>query len=180
MKLSFLFLSTVIVVTALTTQAQSAFPGISKAQMTKLSAAKKVTPIALPTWLPAGFKLEEINSKLGRGVKVYERELVIVYSRDVSGGKKQRFSIEAGFDGIGDLMFEPTKTLKTGVGSVILVYQPKDDDGKIVTDYAMTEWFEVGKTAFHYNGWHGEENDPSLAMISLADTEKILRSLKRL
>lgn len=159
------------------------YPGIERSDMEQLIAAKQVMSVALPKWLPAGFKLESIKSRLGRGVAIEDREFVIIYSRKLASGKIQRFALEAGFDGLGDLMYDGAKTLVTPLGKIYLYYEPKDadQDGKKLKNYAMTEWFNVGKTAFHYIGWYGgEEDDPDLAMISLADTEKILRSLTRL
>lgn len=160
------------------------FPGVSKADMTKLQAAKRVTAVALPTWLPAGFKVEKVHSKLGRGVAVYEREFLIVYSRQIADGKKQRFALEAGFDGLGDLMYDGAMAITSGVGKIHLHYEPSDPDtdGQKLKNYVMTEWFNVGKTAFHYIGFYGseEKDDPDMVMIPLADTEKILRSLRRL
>ncbi|MBX3244459.1 MAG: hypothetical protein KF685_08390, partial [Acidobacteria bacterium] len=82
---------------------------------------------------------------------------------------------------LGDLMYEPTKTLRTGVGKIILIYEPKDEEGNIEKEYVMTEWFTVGRTEFHYIGMYDfEEGDSSAKMISIEDTEKILMSLKRL
>jgi len=162
----------------------ASFPGVSKAQMDQLLAAKKVTAIALPTWLPTGFKVEKVHSKLGRGVAIHEREFIVVYSRKLENGKTQRFALEAGFDGLGDLMYDGAKTITSSLGKIHLYYEPKDPDtdGQKLKNYVMTEWFNAGKTAFHYIGFYGseEKDDPDMAMISLADTEKILRSLKRL
>ncbi|MBK9529845.1 MAG: hypothetical protein IPO41_16380 [Acidobacteria bacterium] len=159
------------------------FPGIERSDMEQLIAAKQVMSVALPKWLPAGFKLEGIKSRLGRAVAIEDREFIIIYSRKLTSGKTQRFALEAGFDGLGDLMYDGAKILSTPVGKIHLLYEPKDADqnGKKLKNYVMTEWFNVGKTAFHYIGWYGgEEDDPDLAMISLADTEKILRSLQKL
>ena len=161
--------------------ANAQFPGISPAVKRQLATAKRSTPIALPTWVPAGFKAERVHMVLGAKVPIEDRQLIIVYSRQVANGKLQRFAIEAGFDGLGDLMYESSKRLRTPIGTVYLVYQPKDEDGKKQMDFAMTEWFDVGRTAFHYVGVWGteEEGGDKLTMISLADTERILRSLKR-
>ncbi len=159
------------------------FQGIERSNMEQLIAAKQVMSVALPKWLPTGFMLEKINSRLGRGVAIEDREFVIIYSRKLASGKTQRFALEAGFDGLGDLMYDGAKILSTPVGKIHLLYEPKDADqnGKKLKKYVMTEWFNVRKTAFHYIGWYGgEEDDPGLAMISLADTEKILRSLQKL
>lgn len=158
------------------------FPGVSESDFARLRTAKLSTPLPLPTWVPAGFKVEKINMKLGSKVPIQDRLLVIVYSRKLSSGKMQRFALEAGFDGLGGLPYDLTKVVPSAVGKIDLMYQPLDinDSGKKLLDFAMTEWFRVGRTDFHYDGMYGaEEGDSSIAMISLADTEKILRSLQR-
>ena len=161
--------------------ADAQFPGLSPAIKGQLATAKRSTPIALPTWVPGGFTAKRVHSVLGPKVPIEDRQLIIVYSRTLANGRLQRFAIEAGFDGLGDLMYDSSKRLRTPIGNVYLVYQPKDEDGKKMLDFAMTEWFEVGRTAFHYVGMYGteEEGGDKLAMISLGDTEKILRSLRR-
>ena len=120
---------------------------------------------------------------LGPRVSLEHKQLVIVYSRKLANGKMQRFSLEAGFDGLGGLPYDLTKTLTTPVGQIDLMYEPPDldDSSKKTKNFAMTEWFKVGRTDFHYDGRHGdpEGDDQNLAMISLADTEKILKSLRR-
>ena len=164
------------------------FPGVDTSQMEQLIAAKRVVTIALPTWVPAGFKVEEINARVGRAVALEDREFVIVYSRTLQNGKTQRFALEAGLDGIGGLPYDVTKTLRSPVGAIDLMYEPRDydDDGKPadkIKNYVYTEWFKVGnRTDWHYVGMYGapEEGDPGIAMISLADTERILRSMTRL
>ena len=157
------------------------FPGLSPAVKRQLVIAKRTTPIALPMWVPAGFTAGRVHMVLGPKVPIQDRQLIIVYSRNLPNGRLQRFAFEAGFDGIGDLMYEGGKKLRTPVGDVWLYYQPKDEDGKKLTDFAMTEWFTIGRTAFHYIGAYGteEEGGDRLSMISLADTEKMLRSLRR-
>jgi hypothetical protein len=176
-----IFLTLIVIVAAVATaSAQTNFPGVTPEARKQLKTAKRSLGFALPTWVPAGFTISRVQTKLGRGVKVEEKEFVVVYSRQVANGKMQRFAFEAGFDGLGDLMYESSKRLRTPVGTVYLVYQPKDEDGKKLLDFAMTEWFNVGSTAFHYIGTYGEEEgSKSLSMLSLADTEKILKSLKR-
>ena len=177
---TFLFL-----LTAIPSQAQTIdFPGLSPAQGKQLMTAKRYTPVPLPTWLPAGFTVEKIQMKLGPRVEIQYRELVIIYSRKLPNGKVQRFSLEAGFDGIGGLPYDVTHTLATPVGPVELMYEPADleDRSKKIKNFAITEWFNVGKTPYHYLGRHGdpEDKDPNLVSISLADTQKILKSLRRL
>lgn len=179
-KLSFALALTIVAASAAFAQV-STFPGLNADSKKQLASAKKSTAFALPTWLPKGFAVSQVHSVLGRKVKLEDKQLVIVYSRKLADGGLQRFAFEAGFDGIGDLMYEGGKKLKTPIGSVHLYYQPKDEDGKKLADFAMTEWFDVGSTAFHYIGTYGteEKGGDSLVMLSLADTEKILRSLKR-
>lgn len=158
------------------------FPGVSAAQLKQLQSVKRFTALPLPSWIPTGFKLEKIESKLGPKVPIEEKSLVIVYRKTLPGGKFQRFGFEAGFDGLGDLMYDSTKVIASPLGKIYLVYEPNDPDegGKKRKNFVMTEWFDVGRTAFHYDGMFGEEGDASLTMISMAETEKILRSLKRL
>ena len=126
------------------------FPGVSPKQSQQLKTAKLTTPIVLPTWLPEGFKLSKIEMKLARTVPIYDRFLKVTYERELSGGATQRFALEAGFDGLGGLPYDATKTLKTQIGEIDLMYEPVDEDGKKIKNYAITEWFNVGKTAFHY------------------------------
>ena len=164
------------------------FPGVDTAHMEQMIAAKRVMTIALPTWVPAGFKVEEIKARIGRAVALEDREFVVIYSRTLPNGKTQRFALEAGFDGLGGLPYDVTKTLRSPVGTIDLMYEPKDFDedgkpGKKIDNYVYTEWFKVGnRTDWHYIGMYGapEEGDPGIAMISLADTERILRSMTRL
>ncbi len=165
--------------------AMKKFPGTSTAQMEQMIAAKRVMTIALPMWVPAGFKVENINSRIGRAVPIEDREFVIIYSRMLQEGKTQRFALEAGFDGLGGLPYDVTKTLRSPVGQIDLMYEPKDldDESKTLKNWVYTEWFKVGnRTDWHYIGMYGapEEGDPGIAMISLADTERILKSMTRL
>lgn len=180
-NLTFLFLAFATAISAQTASAANRFPGVSAEQTQRLRTAKKLTPIPLPTWIPAGFKLVKIETHLGSKVALQDRVLIIIYSRKLADGKTQRFSLEAGFDGLGGLPYDVTKVVPSTVGKIDLMYEPRDlDEGGKLKNYVMTEWFNVGKTAFHYNGMYGAtEDDPSIAMITLADTEKILRSLQR-
>lgn len=178
-KLSFIV---VILLAAGSAFGQAKFPGVSAVQAKQLRTIKRSLAFPLPTWVPAGFKMIEIESKLGRKVPVYERVFNVWYVRQLSNGAIQQFGIIAGFDGIGDLMYEPLKDLRTPLGTITMVYEPKDEDngGKRIKNFSMTEWFEVGKTAFRYDGgFEGEVSTSKRRMISIADTEKILRSLRR-
>lgn len=158
------------------------FPGISRADMEQLIAAKAVLAIPLPTWLPSGFALERIQSRIGRRVSLDDREFIIIYSRKLDGGKFQRFALEAGFEGLGGLPYDPTMSFASPVGQIELMYEPEEPGGGAkITNYSMTEWFSPGKIPFHYDGMYGaEEGDTMQVMLTLADTKKILGSLKRL
>lgn len=175
----------VLTLTCVVSAQSVTFPGLSAAQRKQLTTAKRTTPIALPTWVPSGFKVEKVEVELSRRVPIYDRYLNIIYSRKLANGKMQRFAFEAGFDGLGGLPYDLTKTLQTPIGPIDLMYQPRDldDESKKLMNFSMTEWFLVGKTNYHYDGMYGasedeDGNDPKLAMISLADTE-ILKSLRR-
>ena len=164
--------------------AMKRFPTVPEPYMEAMVAAKRVMSIALPTWLPAGFKFEKLQSRIGRAVALEDREFVVIYSR-TQGGKTQRFALEAGFDGLGGLPYDDPKIIQSAVGPIDLYYEPKDLDYEVKTlkNYVYTEWFKVRKrTDWHYIGMYGapEEGDPGIAMISLADTERILKSLQAL
>jgi hypothetical protein len=167
-------------VSALASIASAQFPGLTPAAKRQLATAKRFTPIALPTWIPSGFEAKRVHMVLGPRVKIEDRQLIVVYSRNLPNGRLQRFAFEAGFDGLGDLMYDGGKKLRTPIGNVWLYYQPKDEDGKKQTDFAMTEWFNVGRTAWHYIGAYGtvEEGGENLTLISLSYTEMVLRSLR--
>ncbi len=178
MKRSLSIFAAIFLLAAVAAAQRTTFPGLTPAAKKELDAAKRSLAFPLPTWLPAGFEIAAVESNLGRKVKIEDKVFSVTYRRTLKDDKEQSFSITAGFDGIGDLMYDGARTLRTGVGRVYLLYQPLDEDGKKMPNFAMTEWFSVGKTAFHYNG-NVDSEDESLVMISLADTEKILRSLKR-
>jgi hypothetical protein len=163
-------------------QGEKRFPGVSAAQFQQLRTAKKTTPLPLPTWIPAGFKLEKIEMKLGPRVRIENRVLAIVFSRKLPNGKTQRFALEAGFEGLGDLPYDTTSSVRSPIGPIDIAYEPPDLDGegRKEKNFVMTHWFNVGKTAFHYDGMYkAEPDDKTIAMISLADTRKILQSLTR-
>lgn len=158
------------------------FPGLSPAHLKQLREAKRSVQFPLPTWLPAGFKAEKVEMKLGPRVPIDEKVLTVIYSKKLPNGKVQRFAIEAGFDGLGGLPYDVTNAISSPVGKIDLMYEPKDLDNEAakLKNFAMTEWFRVGRTDFHYDGMYGSrEDDPNNAMLPLADTLKILRSLKR-
>lgn len=165
--------------------AMKKFPTVPAAQMEAMIAAKQAMTIALPTWLPPGFKFEQLKARIGSMVAIEDQEFVVIYSRTLPDGRTQRFALEAGFDGLGGLPYDVTKTLRSPVGTIDLMYEPKDldDESKVLKNYVYTEWFRVGnQTDWHYIGMYGapEEGDPGIEMITLPDTERILKSLTRL
>ncbi|HMO80319.1 MAG TPA: hypothetical protein PKD24_05975 [Pyrinomonadaceae bacterium] len=161
---------------------QAKYPGVSPAQLKTLQSMNRTIPIPLPTWLPTGFTLEKIQSRLGRGVKVYDREFTLIFRRSLADGKFQQFALSAGFEGLGDLLYDETSIIKSPIGTIYLLYEPIDpEDGKRIEKYVMTQWFRVGSLDYHYVGMYGyEEGNEDHLMIPLADTERILRSLQRL
>ena len=176
------FLAAAFAAGTLNVSAQVKPAGFSAAQFTELKTKKGTLAVPLPTWLPAGFKLDEMTIKVGRKVPLQDRNFVVTYSNTLPSGKVQSFSIEAGFDGIGDLMYDTTVSVRSGVGKVEIVYEPNDpdNDNKKIARYVMTQWFDVAGTAFHYSDVADEADDGSKTQtISLADTKKILASLKR-
>lgn len=186
MKTIYLFsiLLTLFALSSVSAQTRSttspSFPGVSQVQLTMLREVKRAVPFALPMWLPDGFKLEDIHARLGSDLEIYERELVLVYLRPMPNGKLQRFALEAGFDGIGDLPYDEAKVIKASVGDIYLVYEPNDlENSRVkIKDYVMTQWFNVGDVAYHYDGMYDDEDKKNLQMISISDTEKILASLR--
>ncbi|MEO5857619.1 MAG: hypothetical protein ABIR33_01590 [Pyrinomonadaceae bacterium] len=164
--------------------AMKRFPTVPQPYVEAMITAKRVMSIALPTWLPDGFKFEKLKSRIGRAVALEDREFVVIYSR-TQGGKTQRFALEAGFDGLGGLPYDNPKIVRSAVGQIDLYYEPKDldDEAKTLKNYVYTEWFKVrSRTDWHYIGMYGapDEGDPGIAMISLANTERILKSLQAL
>ena len=160
------------------------FPTVPEPYMEAMITAKRVMSIALPTWLPPGFKFEKLKARIGREVSLDDREFVVIYSR-TQDGKTQRFALEAGFDGLGGLPYDNPNVIQSTVGQIDLYYEPKDldNENKILKNYVYTEWFKVrNRTDWHYIGMYGapEKGDPGIAMISLADTERILKSLQAL
>ncbi|NOT46855.1 MAG: hypothetical protein HOP17_03770, partial [Acidobacteria bacterium] len=127
-------------------QAEKRFPGISSdMHLEILRSAKQMTAVPLPTSLPSGFKLEKIDVNLGSEVPLEKKKLVIIYSRRLPDGKTQRFALEAGFEGLGDLPYDTTKSVRSAVGQIDIAYEPPDLEGtgKKTENFVMTHWFTV-------------------------------------
>ncbi len=159
------------------------FPGFDTSQMQQLLRAKRKYCVPLPTWIPAGFKVEKVITKIGAKVKPDDHEVYVVYARKTDKGKKQSFTIEAGLGGIGDLPYTPTHTIKSAMGEIELCYEPKDEDdnNKPIKRYVRSHWFDCNNTAWAYGSVRGASyEDNKTEMISVEDTKKILASMKRL
>lgn len=159
------------------------FPGFDSSQMRQMLRAKREYCIPLPTWIPAGFKVEKVITKIGAKVNPDDREVYVVYARKTDKGKKQSFTIDAGIGGIGDLPYSPTHIIKSAIGEIELCYEPKDDDnnGKPMKRYVRSHWFDCNNTAWAYGSVRGASfEDNKTVMISIDDTKKILESLQRL
>ena len=117
------------------------FPTVPEPYMEAMIAAKRVMSIALPTWLPPGFKFEKLQARIGSEVSLDDREFVVVYSR-TQGGKTQRFALEAGFDGLGGLPYDNPKIVRSAVGQIDLYYEPKDlDDEMRIKNATVNSFF---------------------------------------
>ena len=194
------------------------FPGINRGQMEQLLWAKdqycipsdmdpkeklqleKSTNgkcgIPLPTWLPEGFAVEEVNTNLGKGINSDNMELSLIYSRKMNNGKTQMFIIDAGFE-FGDLPYRDPIVVTSSVGQINLFYEPVDDSitedstqwGKKTKDYAITDWFNADVAGFPKYEFVSAGDvfaDDSLIdrgkfeMISQEEAKKILASMKKL
>lgn len=158
------------------------FPGFDTTQMKQLYFARKQNCIALPTWLPDGFKIEKVQVKTGKNVLPEDQGIFIVYSKTLPGGKKQSFIIEGAIDGIGDLLYKPTHIIKSALGDIELCYEPKDeDDNKTLKKYVRTQWYDCNGTAWAYGSNNGANvRLRNTVMISIDETKKILASLQKL
>jgi hypothetical protein len=183
LKIKYLSIAVVILAAAFAASAQKTdLPaGFTAAQFAKLKKDKGKLVVPLPTWLPAGFKFDSADIDVKDSTEIWERKFIVSYLKKFPNGNTQRFMIEAGFDGLGGGIYEPTAVVNSPVGSIELLYEPKnpDDETQKLERYVMTEWFEVAGTAFHYDGLPVTELDETIDMISVADTKKILGSLKK-
>ena len=143
--------------------------------------------IVLPTWLPDGFLCTRIIAKLGRGINPDSMQMRIVYEKEMPHDKRQIFSIEAGFDGLGSYPYDSSIKIRCGVGDVYLYYQPTGDDGKEINQ-AVTEWFGCNAVQYPVYGYQSsdelfqiESKGPrySFEMINLDETKKIIASLQK-
>lgn len=183
-KLKFISAAVIVLAAAFAASAQksSAIPaGFTAAQFAKLKKDKGKLIVPLPTWLPAGFKFDSADIDIKPSTEIWERVFRVGFVNKMTDGSTQRFIIEAGFDGLGGGIYESTHLIGSPVAPIELMYEPKDPDkeGQKLERYVMTEWFEVAGTAFHYDGMPVTELDETVHMISLADTKKILVSLKK-
>jgi hypothetical protein len=164
-------------------QSNTIFPGLTEVQKQKLLSTKIAIP--LPTWIPDGFAVTNIVTKTGKSIKPEDKIYTVTYSKKLLKGNLLKFSVAAGFDGLGDLPYEGSEIIKSKVGDIYLYYEPYEEDmnGKQVKAFGfiMTEWFNVDKLAFHasFNSQNpNDKPDPTKPKISKVDVKKILQSMQ--
>ena len=166
------------------------FPGINAANKKKLLATGYSIP--LPTYIPAGFKLDTIIlANLTKSARNDEKTLIVRYEKKINDSTYQSFHIDAGFDGLGSLWFKG-ETVNSAVGKIYMYYQPLEEaeagqKPERVMDLVGTEWFTVKGTEFHVfcmvsEDYPPEESDEAdyyrYIPISKAEFKKVLASLK--
>ena len=168
---------------AFTAMAQVTFPGLSDSQKQQLLNTRIAMPVS--TWIPEGYTVTKIVAKTGRQIKVENKVLAITYSKKPAYGQAMEFKIEAGFDGLGDLPYEGSVTVKSKAGTIYLYYEPYDEegDGKKIKQNGliMTEWFDVKNLAFDVVFSSQSENEKlnrTKPKISKADAIKVLQSMQ--
>lgn len=163
-------------------QTKIIFPGITETQKQQLLHTKIAIP--LPTWIPDGFAVSKIVTKTGKALKLEDKIYTVTYEKKISSANSLKFSIDAGFEGLGDLPYEDGEAIKSNVGTIYLYYEPYEEDmnGKKVKAFGfiMTEWFIIHKLSFHMSfNSNKPDNKPdnTKPKISKADVKKILQSL---
>jgi|GEM_PF-4063550 len=163
-------------------QSKIIFPGITETQKQQLLNTKIHIP--LPTWVPDGFAVSKIVTKTGKSIKLEDKIYTVTYTKKLTTGNSLKFSIDAGFEGLGDLPYEDGEAIKSKVGTIYLYYEPFEEDmnGKKVKAFGfiMTEWFRINKLAFHasFNSQNpNDKPDKTKPKISKEDVKKILQSL---
>ena len=140
--------------------------------------------VILPAWIPEGFAVTKIVTKTGKSIKLEDKIYTVTYTKKLSNSNSLKFSIDAGFEGLGDLPYEDGEEIKSKVGNIYLFYEPYEEDmnGKKekAFGFIMTEWFNINKLAFHasFNSQNpNDKPDKTKPKISKADVKKILQSL---
>ena len=159
------------------------FPGITETQMQQLLNTKIAIP--LPTWIPDGFAVTKIVTKTGKSIKLEDNIYTVIYTKKLSKSNSLKFSIDAGFEGLGDLPYEDGEAIKSKIGNIYLYYEPYEEDmnGKKVKAFGfiMTEWFRINKLAFHasFNSQNpNDKPDNTKPKMSKDDVKKILQSMR--
>lgn len=164
-------------------QSNIVFPGLTETQKQQLINTKITIP--LPTWIPEGFAVTKIVTKTGKSIKLEDKIYTVTYTKNLTKGNSLKFSIDAGFEGLGDLPYEDGEEIKSKVGNIYLYYEPFEEDmnGKKVkaVGFIMTEWFIVNKLSFHaffHSQNPNDKPDTTKPRISKADVKKILQSMQ--
>ncbi len=198
--------------------AMKKFPGFTKQQMEQMlwtkeqycipfdldtaeqAKLKKSTngkcAIPLPTWLPEGFTVEDIDANLGKNLSSDSLAVTILYSKKLANGKKQAFIIETRFE-FGDLPYSDPIFITSALGNICLFYEPVDDSiytdpegwGKKIKNCAITDLIECDSAAYpkyvymSIDEFLAQDNIVSkdnFEMIPFEDTKKIIASMQKL
>ena len=183
MKKQFLLVLFVAMIISSFAQSNIVFPGLTETQKQQLLNTKIAIP--LPTWIPGGFALTKIVTKTGKSIKLENKIYTVTYTKKLSNSNSLKFSIDAGFEGLGDLPYDGSETIKSKVGDIYLYYEPFEEDmnGKKVkaVGFIMTEWFIINKLSFHvsFNSQNpNDKPDNTKPKMSKADVKKILQSMQ--
>lgn len=183
MKKQFLLLLFVAIAFSVFSQSNIVFPGLTETQKQQLLNTRIAIP--LPIWIPEGFAVTKIVTKTGKAIKLEDKIYTVTYAKKLSNSNSLKFSVDAGFEGLGDLPYEGAETIKSKVGNIYLYYEPYEEDmnGKKekAFGFIMTEWFNINKLAFHMSFNSQSPNDKpdnTKPKISKADVKKILQSLQ--
>lgn len=152
--------------------------------------------IPMPTWLPSGFVLEKLVTNVGRNVVADSMRLALIYTRNTTGGKKQIFMLEAGFE-FGDVLYTDPIRLQSKIGKIDLYYEPEveidsvsDGLAKKMPNFVITDW--IGNDTLNYPLYTYISTDKidhyqyrggdvaNFEMISVDDTRRILASMEQL
>ena len=126
-----LFLLSMLMLVTAAAFSQIIFPGLSEKQKQQLLNTRIAIP--LPTWIPDGFAVTNIVTKTGKSIKLEDKVYTVTYAKKLPNVNSIKFSVEAGFDGLGDLPYEGSETIKSKVGDIYLYYEHNEADmsGKI-------------------------------------------------
>lgn len=141
------------------------------------------TPVALPTYIPAGFRVSRVTAT--RDTKTSPTFAIVDYSITYAAPGGKRFSIKSANEGIGDIFINEEKTIQGSnpyfEGSVVYVGYLYDDELGRPGKQIASEWVSSLKP------YQLKKNDKGTQMyhlraegISLQEALKIMESLRYL